>query len=87
MSEVSMSESLTGAQSVAHTGYRYMRHPPEIINLPIPVENPCINDDLPHIIWKKIYKKKSPRDSLEPRMSPGSRRTDVNRNVRENVVV
>lgn len=38
MSEVSLAESLSGTQSVTHTGYRYMRRPPDVINLPVPSE-------------------------------------------------
>lgn len=82
MSEVSMSESLTGAQSVAHTGYRYMRRPPEIINLPVPAEDPR-NDDLPHLMWKKFNRKKGFRDSFEPE-TLRARKTNVNKNVGEN---
>lgn len=78
-----MSESLTGAQSVAHTGYRYMRHPPEIINLPVPAEDPR-NDDLPHVVWKKFHKKKGLRESVEPE-TLRARRQNLNKNVRENV--
>jgi hypothetical protein len=83
MSEVSMSESLTGVQSVAHTGYRYMRRPPEIINLPVPVEDPR-NGDLPHLMWKKFNKKKGSQDSFEPE-TLRARRTNLNKNIEENV--
>ena len=83
LSEVSTSESLTGAQSVAHTGYRYMRHPPEIINLPVPVGNPS-NDDLPHVMWKKFSRKKGPPDSFGQE-TLRAQRTNVSKHVEENV--
>lgn len=80
---MSTSESPAGAQSVAHTGYRYMRHPPEIINLPVPVEDPR-NDDLPHVMWKKFNRKKGPRDPFGQE-TLRARRTNVNKQVGENV--
>ncbi|XP_046642950.1 NADPH oxidase 5-like isoform X1 [Daphnia pulicaria] len=82
LSEVSTSESPAGAQSVAHTGYRYMRHPPEIINLPVPIEDPR-NDDLPHVMWKKINRKKGLRDPFGQE-TLRARRTNVNKQVGEN---
>lgn len=80
---MSTSESPAGAQSVAHTGYRYMRHPPEIINLPVPVED-SRNDDLPHAMWKKFNRKKGPRAPFGQE-TLRARRTNVNKQVGENV--
>lgn len=83
LSEVSANESVLGAQTVRHTGYRYMRHPPEVINLPVPVEDPR-DTDLSSAAWKKWSKKKNPRDSFSTE-TLRSRRAKSERKVEENV--
>lgn len=82
LSEVSANESVLGAQTVRHTGYRYMRHPPEVINLPVPVEDPR-DTDLSSAAWKKWSKKKNPRDSFSTE-TLRSRRAKSERKVEEN---
>ncbi|XP_057371298.1 NADPH oxidase 5-like [Daphnia carinata] len=80
LSEVSMNESVLGAQAVRHTGYRYMRHPPEVINLPVPDPR---DTDLLSAPWQKWSKKKNPRDSFSTE-TLRSRRKKSERKVEEN---